>query len=87
MNLREQFELRQGKIGDRIYQHVLDLALDDQKQYVCLTQEELNALLYPVEYPASTCENERLDEIRERLLESMAIIVDIIIRRDIHKNN
>lgn len=84
LNLREQYEALNGKIDDRLYNHILELALDDQKQYVNLTGEELRAILDPALFPPDNRESERLDEIRERLLESMEIIADIVTRRRIH---
>ncbi len=80
MTLREQFELRCGKTGDDLYQHVLTLALDDQRQYVHLTDDELNWLLDPAQFPPSNHQTERLDEVRERLLESMEIIYELVLR-------
>jgi hypothetical protein len=84
LNLRELFEARYGKLGDEQYNHVFRLALDDQKQYVDLTQEEINALVDPAAYPPNSRGMERLDEIRERLLEAMGIIADIVKRRKLH---
>lgn len=85
MTLRARFEARCGKAEDGFYRHVLELALDDQKQYIHLTDTELNAVMDPVQYPPSNSETERIDEIRARLLESMEIIAGIVER--ISQNN
>ncbi len=82
MTLREKFEQRCGKTSDELYQHVLTLALDDQRQYVHLTDDELNWLLDPAQFPPSNHQTERLDEIQERLLETMEIIYDLVQRID-----
>lgn len=81
MKLREQFETRYGKAEDSLFDHVLELALDDQKQYVRLSPQELDAVLDPVAFPPSNHDSERIDEIRERLLEAMGIIMDIVTRK------
>lgn len=81
MNLREMFEAQNGKFTDELYSHVLELALDDQKQYVALSDAEINTLIDPVNFPPDSHDAERLDEIRKRLLEAMAIIADIVKRR------
>lgn len=84
LTLREQFEARTGKLDDGRYEHILELALDDQKQYVHLSGTEMAALLDPALLPKENGNAGRLDEIRERLLESMEIIADIVIRRRLH---
>lgn len=84
LNLRERFEALNGKLTDEQYNHVLELALDDQKQYVHLADAEINALADPERFPPNSRDTERIDEIRVRLLESMAIIADILKRREIH---
>lgn len=83
LSLRERFEALNGKLTDEQYAHVLELALDDQRQYVKLTEEELNMLLDPERFPPNSRDTERLDEIRERLLETMAVVADIVKRRKI----
>jgi len=80
LNLRERFEQRCGKVSDELYRHVLDLALDDQKQFIHLSEQDLDAVMDPVAFPPSNSATERIDEIRERLLESMEIIADIVQR-------
>ncbi len=84
LTLREQFEARSGKLDDRQYEYILELALDDQKQYVHLSGDEMAALMDPALLPKMNSGAERLDEIRERLLESMEIIADIVARRRLH---
>jgi hypothetical protein len=78
MNLRERFEALNGKTGDDVFNHVLAMALDDQKQYVKLTQAEIDILLDPEKYPPN---------IRERLLEAMEITANLLKRRNITVNN
>jgi hypothetical protein len=85
LGLRELFEARCGSMDDGLYNHVLELALDDQKQYVKLTDKEVRMLLDPAAYPPNSNETERIDEIRERLLETMAIIAHIVERRKMHR--
>jgi hypothetical protein len=85
LNLREIFEARCGYLDDGLYNHVLELALDDQKQYVKLTDEEVKMLLDPAAYPPNSAETGRIDEMRERLLETMAIIAHIVERRKLRK--
>jgi hypothetical protein len=87
MNLRERFEALNGKTGDDVFNHVLAMALDDQKQYVKLTQAEIDILLDPEKYPPNSRDTERLDEIRERLLEAMEITANLLKRRNITVNN
>jgi hypothetical protein len=84
LTLREQFEERNGKLEDGQYEHILTLALDDQKQYIRLTDAEMAALMDPALLPPDSEDAERLAEIRERLLESMEIIADIVTRRRLH---
>jgi hypothetical protein len=85
LNLREEFEKRNGKLEDKVYDHILQLALDDQKQYITLSQTEMDTIVDPGRFAPSTHDNERLNEIRERLLESMGIIADIVTRRKLQK--
>ena len=80
MNLRERFEQRYGKVTDELFQHVLDLALDDQREFIRLSGRDLDAVMDPAAFPPSNSETERIDEIRERLLEAMEIIADIVQR-------
>lgn len=83
MNLREELEQRTGKLEDRVYRHIFDMALDDQKQFKKLSKDELNSILNPVNYPPNDKEQERLAQLRERILEAMEILTDIISRRKI----
>ena len=83
MTLREELEQRTGKLEDRVYRHIFDMALDDQKQFKKLTQDELNIILNSVNYPPNDKEQERLAQLRERILEAMEILTDIISRRKI----
>jgi hypothetical protein len=83
LNLRELFEARNGKLDDGQYRHLLHLALDDQRQYAHLSDEDVRALEDPARYPPNTHDTERLDGLRERLLEAMEIIWDILKRRSL----
>lgn len=85
MGLRELFEARCGKMDDGLFNHVLELALDDQKQYVKLTDDEAKMLLDPVAYPPNSHETERIDELRGNLLDAMAIIAGIVERRKMRR--
>lgn len=84
MTLRELFEARNGKHEDGQYEHILEYALDDQKQYIHLSGTEMAALMNPSLLPEGSADAERLGEVRERLLESMGIIADIVTRRKLH---
>ncbi len=80
MTLREQFEQRCGKTNDELYHKVLLLALDDQSQYVQLTEDDKKTLEDPGQFPPSNHQTERIDEIRQRMLESMEIIFNLLQR-------
>jgi hypothetical protein len=83
LNLRERFEVQNGKVSDELFDHVLKLALDDQEQYVKLSASEISAVLDPLQYPPNRPDTQRLDDIRERLLEAMEIILGVVRRRNL----
>lgn len=80
LNLREQFELRNGPVDDGLYHYILDMAMEDQSQYFTLTETERRTMTDPARFPPSNHETEHLDEIRGQLLDAMGIIANMVNR-------
>lgn len=81
MMLREELERRVGKLDDRMYQRLLDMALDDLRQYCTLTPLQMSILVNGEPYPPNDSAHEWLAKTRQRLLDAMVVLWDILRRR------
>jgi hypothetical protein len=83
LTLRDELEQRTGKLEDHIYSHILGMALDDISQYKKLSQDELHSILYPANHLPDDTRYELLEQMKERMLEAMEILSDIVRRHKI----
>ena len=83
MTLQEELERKVGKMDERMYQRLLGMALDDLRQYHALTPVETAIVLNGERYPPNDSTHERLAQVRQRLLDAMAVLWDILQRRGI----
>lgn len=81
MTLREELERRVGKLDDRLYRRLLDMALDDLRQYDVLTPLQTAILVNGEQYPPNDSTHVWLAQTRQRLLDAMVVLWDILRRR------
>lgn len=83
LTLREELESKTGSMDDRAYGRLLSLALDDLRQYNSLTSDQLLCLTHDIRFPPNDSAHERIALARDRLLDTMVMLWDILRRRGI----